>query len=369
MEKGITGRNEKDRFHSLDKNRSQNFSVDGYYGKLLSGNFSDKLRQRVKECISAIRVMESLNGPVIPYLSAWKEDEKIIWYEYVGSGVLDLLKCPHEKAAEIFGKSVIDRRSYRYIDSDKQVEEEIVTRDKFSGHREGLRRQGKQSGIIDVVYKMTVPGGGIVWLKDQANIESFDQDNVCISIGFLTDVTKEMEQKDLFEKIGYFDELTKLPKRSIMDRIFEINIGSLKRKHIDDFIFMMIDIDYFKSVNDNFGHPAGDYVLSELADVMTATKRKEDEIGRYGGEEFYGFSNGSIEHGHKFAERLRKTVAEHRFIYHGQKIRVTVSIGLAAATQESSHQELSPDLLIKAPDRRLFVAKKSGKNQVVWKNA
>lgn len=356
------------RFHSLAKTKSQDCSIDRYCGRLLFSRFSHKLRQRVQECISAIRAMEQLNGPVIPYLSAWKGDEKIIWYEYIGRGFIELLDCPYEQAAEVFGKCVIDRRAYRYIDPEQGVVEEVVTRDELGGHREELREEGKRSGTIDAVYKIAVPDGRIVWLKDQANIENFESDNVCISIGFLTDVTKEMEQKDLFEKIGYFDELTKLPKRSIMNRIFDINIGYLRRKHIDDFIFMMIDADSFKSINDTFGHQAGDYVLSELADVMTATKRKEDEIGRYGGEEFYGFSVGSIEHGFEFAERLRKTVQEHGFIYTGEKIPVTVSIGLVAATQISGHEELSPDLLIKVADERLHAAKHKGKNQVVWKD-
>ncbi len=263
-----------------------------------------------------------------------------------------------------FREAVIDRRVYHSRSHDDQVEEEIITQAELGGQRRDIREEVSRSGVVEAVYKIAV-NETTIWLKDQARIESFTNDNIYLSMGILTDVTKEMEQKDLIEKIGYFDELTGLPKRLIMDRIFEINIGHFRRSHIDDFVFMMIDIDHFKSVNDTFGHQAGDYVLSEMADMMTATKRKEDEIGRYGGEEFYGFSLSSIGHGLQFAERLRENIARHKFVFEEQVIPVTVSIGLAAASQFSDESELTADILIKNADQMLYAAKQNGRNKVV----
>jgi GGDEF domain-containing protein len=119
----------------------------------------------------------------------------------------------------------------------------------------------------------------VVWLKDQAVIETY-HDGISLSFGCLTDVTKEMEQKEFLEKIGYFDELTNLPKRRIMDRLFDINIAQMKRGHLKDFTFLMIDIDHFKQFNDRFGHKAGDYVLAKIAELMTSSMRREETLGR-----------------------------------------------------------------------------------------
>jgi diguanylate cyclase (GGDEF)-like protein len=196
-------------------------------------------------------------------------------------------------------------------------------------------------------------------------IEVFAGDEICLSIGCLTDVTKEMEQKDLLEKFGYFDELTKLPKRSIMQRIIEINIGNLHRGYIKDFVFFLLDIDHFKAVNDTHGHQAGDKVLESLAEVMCSTKRQEDQIGRYGGEEFYAFSIGGLKNGLQFAQRLRVAVEANDFIYNQQRIPVTVSIGLVSAGQLAEVSEITMEELIRVADRRLYVAKQSGRNRVI----
>lgn len=335
-----------------------------YFGEILEGQYSAALRKRVAECIGVFSGFEVLEAKVIPYISAWHEDERIIWYEYAGERFSEMLGCTFEKLAETFRKSIIDQRVYRYTDLKKKVEEKIITKDELRGSWKGLRDEVKKSGQVEAVYKVATESA-TVWLKDQANIETFEEDGICLSIGFLTDVTKEMELKDLFERIGYIDELTKLPKRSILDRILEINIGNLQRNLIEDFVLMMIDVDHFKMVNDTYGHQAGDFILANLAEVMTATTRKQDEIGRYGGEEFYGFTVGTIAIGLKFAERLRKRVEKTTFTYKGQDIPVTVSVGLVCASQAGKIESLTGDQLIFLADKRLYVAKQNGRNQVI----
>ncbi len=342
--------------------------IEGRAGRTLRHNGSRALRERIAGVLDPFRALEQMNSPVMPYLAAWEEDKKIIWYEYISPKLCRLLKCSAEQAAETFREAVLDQRVYKYTGPEERLEEEVITRDELGGHREGLREGVKRAGGVDVVYKIETPGGGPLWLKDQANIERFAKDNVYLSIGFLTDVTKEMEQKDLFEKIGYFDELTGLPKRAIMKRIFEVNLGYFHRSQIDDFVFMMIDVDHFKAVNDRFGHPAGDYVLATLAELMTIKKRKEDEIGRYGGEEFYGFSLGHIETGVQFAQRLRNSVETYRFAFDDAVIPITISIGVASAAQAGKRVELTAERLIEQADQRLYTAKQTGRNRVVWED-
>lgn len=337
-----------------------------YLGKIISGNYSEKLRDRVRERIDMLKKFERTGTSIIPYMCAWQIDERVIWYEYAGEQFCELLQCDCMSLGDTLRAAIIDQRVFRYTKVKHKVEEKIIPRDElFHESWKGLRKEVEKTGEVDAVYHVSLGGDGAIWLKDQAIIETFDDDAVCVSVGFLSDVTKEMELKDLFEKIGYIDELTRLPKRHILDRILEINIGNLQRRNIDDFVLMMIDVDHFKDVNDTYGHLAGDYVLSHLAEVMMSTKRKQDEIGRYGGEEFYGMTIGDISLGLKFAERLRKKVAKASFVYDGHTIPITVSIGLASASQMDDAATFSADQLIFVADKRLYVAKQNGRNRVV----
>jgi diguanylate cyclase (GGDEF)-like protein len=107
-------------------------------------------------------------------------------------------------------------------------------------------------------------------------------------------------------------------------------------------------------------------VLATLAQVMTDAKRRSDDIGRYGGEEFYGIALGDIFEGKEFAERVRQRVEVTPFVFEGQLIPLTISIGLAAASEV---EELSEENLIDEADRRLYQAKQYGRNQVVWEKS
>lgn len=335
-------------------------------GRILSGQYSEKLMNRVREQVAMLRNFEGTGTQIIPYMCAWQNDRKVIWYEYAGKHFCELLRCDISTLAENLRAAIIDQRVYRYTKVKHKVEEKIITREElFQSSWKGLREEVEKTGEVDAVYQLSLGGDKTIWLKDQAIIENFKSDGICVSVGFLSNVTKEMELKDLFEKIGYIDELTRLPKRHILDRILEINIGNLQRGNIDDFVLMMIDVDHFKKVNDTHGHLAGDYVLSHLAEVMTSTKRKHDEIGRYGGEEFYGMTIGNISLGLKFAERLRQKVAKASFVYDGENIPITVSIGLASATQLGKPESFSPEQLIFMADKRLYAAKERGRNCVV----
>ncbi len=336
-----------------------------YLGRILHGDYSAALKQKVRDSITLLQNFEKTGSKIIPYISAWHGDDRKMWYEYTGQGFCELLHTDCDSIADALRKAIVDQRVYRYLEVDDKVEEKIITRDELLGSWKGLREEVKKTGEVDAVYKIAIRGEKSVWLKDLANIESFPEDDIHISVGFLTNVTKEMALKDLFEEIGYIDELTKLPRRSILDRILELNVGNFQRGHIVDFILMMIDVDHFKAVNDKYGHQAGDYVLSTLSEVMTSLKRKQDEFGRYGGEEFYGFTVGDISLGANFAERLRARIEQTDFIFKGSPIKITVSIGLASAVQVNLDNKLTADELIRLADKRLYMAKSLGRNQVV----
>jgi Fe-S cluster assembly iron-binding protein IscA len=190
----------------MSKGKGRTIATDlaGPGGRILAGGFSPRLCRRLKACVAAMAALEKISSPIIPYIAAWREHEKIIWYEHVGARFLALLGCERGEVDEVFRQSIVDRRLYRYAERESKVEEEIVTRAELRGDQAGLRAEVKKAGTVEFVYQLALPAGKTIWLKDQANIEVFVEDQICLSIGCLTEVTKEMEQKDLLEKIGYF---------------------------------------------------------------------------------------------------------------------------------------------------------------------
>ena len=134
------------------------------------------------------------------------------------------------------------------------------------------------------------------------------------------------------------------------------------RRHQRDLAFMMFDIDHFKKINDYPGHLAGDYVLKELARIVQARIRRDEVFARYGGEEFaLLLPETSMEGARLLAEGLREKIENSTFQFQNETIKVTVSIGIAALTEQiKSSQEL-----IKAADDKLYEAKRGGRHRVV----
>ncbi len=124
---------------------------------------------------------------------------------------------------------------------------------------------------------------------------------------------------------------------------------------------LMLDLDHFKNVNDTYGHPVGDFVLVELANLLRTAARASDVVARYGGEEFCVLlPHTPLHDARAFAERLRRIVEEHLFRYEQTVIEVTISIGIASTEDDTFHKS---DLVLHA-DRALYAAKDAGRNRV-----
>jgi len=124
----------------------------------------------------------------------------------------------------------------------------------------------------------------------------------------------------------------------------------------------MVDLDHFKRINDTQGHPAGDYVLREVARRMRSVIRTYDAIARYGGEEFLIVSPGSnLAGAEKQAERVRQCINAEPICMGDSVIPVTVSLGVAQASQELRRA----DELLRAADEALYAAKRDGRNRIV----
>ncbi len=169
-------------------------------------------------------------------------------------------------------------------------------------------------------------------------------------------------QTQILAKLAAFDELTGLYNRRAMIGALE---AALKRMRVyrSPLSVLMMDLDHFKNVNDNYGHAAGDAVLREFARRLGVSVRQADIRCRYGGEEFCVLLPETGEEGAQvIAERIRKAVEQLLFpINRDKEIPVTVSIGLATLMPE---EELEPAILLENADKALYKAKEEGRNRV-----
>ncbi|HZO13669.1 MAG TPA: GGDEF domain-containing protein [Polyangiaceae bacterium] len=139
---------------------------------------------------------------------------------------------------------------------------------------------------------------------------------------------------------------------------------SYSRRHSSALSLVIFDLDHFKSINDTYGHIAGDHVLIEMAAIVQTMLRAEDVLARYGGEEFCIILRGiTLEDAGVLAERLRTAVESRRFMAGNQILPVTISAGVA---QFDAKLE-DPLALVEAADEALYAAKKAGRNQVLLK--
>jgi diguanylate cyclase (GGDEF)-like protein len=125
----------------------------------------------------------------------------------------------------------------------------------------------------------------------------------------------------------------------------------------------MCDLDKFKSVNDTYGHQAGDEVLKQLASLLREEAREIDRVGRYGGEEFMLLLPGAeLDDAVSFAERVRKRIEGHTFTFPGGTLTRTSSFGVAGWPHPKIRE---CDDLVRTADDALYVAKETGRNKVI----
>ena len=181
---------------------------------------------------------------------------------------------------------------------------------------------------------------------------------------------KKIKLYDTVKELSIVDGLTRVfVRRHFLERFEE----ELKRsmRHGFHLAVLMLDIDHFKSYNDNHGHLVGDVTLRDVAQVVVATVRRVDIVGRYGGEEFTIVLPETDKVGaQEVAERIRSAVAKKHFRAYDEETKVTVSIGISAfpddmeaGTPQNYQSDLILELLKKA-DRALYQAKEEGKNRV-----
>lgn len=186
--------------------------------------------------------------------------------------------------------------------------------------------------------------------------------NVCLLLYDVTDVAthkKELQAANqMLQRISRIDRLTGLNNRGYWEECLEIEFQRCKRSGRPASLLMM-DIDHFKRFNDTHGHQAGDQVLREFANLLQSLRRTTDVVGRYGGEEFGLIlpetpSNLAM----IIAERIREHVAALDIEWEGQRLKITVSIGISGHHPEMQNYQQ----WIQHADAALYQAKNQGRN-------
>lgn len=217
----------------------------------------------------------------------------------------------------------------------------------------------KSKIIIPLMFDKKLIGGICFYTRQNMDYASFRYFDIMISE--LLAIFKMKYQYTEKEFMSVLDGLTGLYNR----RQFEISLEqeyNRTKRHPSDFSLAILDIDFFKKVNDTYGHQYGDYVLKTVASLMKQAFRKTDLLYRYGGEELIMIMpETNIEGAIIPVQRLRRMIEEYDFDYNGVKSKVTVSIGLTMNYQEFN----SPADILKSADEALYKAKESGRNRVV----
>ena len=166
-----------------------------------------------------------------------------------------------------------------------------------------------------------------------------------------------------YQQLALTDVLTDLPNRRFANEHLERQ-WALAQRNSSPLSCMMVDIDFFKQINDTYGHKVGDDALKQVANILQLSIRKEDVVCRLGGEEFLVICpDVQAEAVYRYAERLRKNVSEHAISDHasGKSFKLTVSVGAASKMQAV----MTHEMLLQLADKRLYAAKESGRNRTV----
>lgn len=246
----------------------------------------------------------------------------------------------------------------RSIDCSIQLDDKSVSR-----NHARLIVMGSEVTIIDLgSANKTVVNGNVLQSMNPFRLKNNDQikaGNVILK--FLEKGNIEaFTNRELNEKAAK-DALTGAhTKGALLDRAPEL----IKRSDVltEELSLIVLDIDHFKRINDQYGHPAGDYVLKVLSDIiMNKMVRAHDFFARYGGEEFVILLSGtSLKAANEVAERIRATIEGTEFIFEAKNIPVTVSLGVAVRRSDEHDWED----FFKRGDTALYRSKQSGRNKV-----
>ena len=238
--------------------------------------------------------------------------------------------------------------------------------------------QIEDDGVSRKHAKVVQASNGHFQLVDLGSTNGTFLNGIKVSVANLQDGDKIQIGSNTVLKFSIQDQLEEQYQRSIYEsatrdgltRIFNKKyfLDTLRKefayclRHRVALSLVMFDVDHFKRINDTYGHPAGDYVLTRIAQKINETVRAEDLFTRYGGEEFaLMLRESAVDKALRCAERCRRAIDAAEFQFQGTPIKVTISLGVATLFDSDYSQ---PEELVSAADKYLYRAKRAGRNRV-----
>jgi len=180
------------------------------------------------------------------------------------------------------------------------------------------------------------------------------------------DITERKQRESTLKQLAATDTLTGLPNRRAFMAHLAAELAQIRQGAVESGVIIMLDLDFFKKVNDTYGHGVGDEVLRHMAALLQSKLRRGDMAGRLGGEEFaVMLSSIGLSDGLMLADRLRETLVANPAQTEAGTVRFTASLGVSVLNQSAG----SPEACLDQADQALYQAKREGRNRVIAWNA
>lgn len=217
--------------------------------------------------------------------------------------------------------------------------------------------------IMTIPLTLSPKSQGVLYVERQQGTFSESELQLLSMVG--TSLSLALHNADIHQQMHELasrDGLTGLLNRRALEEALSRELKSCTRYH-ESACLILVDVDYFKHVNDLFGHVGGDAVLKSVATIMQQAVRDTDSVGRYGGEEFgIVLPHTDLDRAAVLAERLRDQIERHEFDVDGERVRITVSVGIAQLPDRTIRTV--PEWMA-AADAALYDVKGGGRNGVV----
>lgn len=306
----------------------------------LNASLEERIQKRTQELADSERRLRDVSEAVGEFI--WETDRRGV-FTHASDRVRDLLGFRPE---ELYGRSIFSLLTADVREDAAVLMDPENGSDGFRGAElEVLSKSGERISLEVSAVPIYANGSGTIvgWR------------------GAAMDISDRKRTEQQLHELARTDSLTGLSnRRHFMERAGEL--VSMCRRQGWSAAMVLIDVDRFKSVNDTYGHEAGDQVLKLVAKVIQGATREVDVLSRYGGEEFALFlPNTDMETAVKVSERARVALEEAVMDWEGTTLRVTASLGIAWATSE----DLDLRVLTIQSDKALYAAKASGRNRVL----